>query len=232
MPRSTKVVRSGDPQERQAPPPARSRAAGTAFAVTLIAGRPKVGKSTLVFALLARLVAGTPFAGVETVPAGVLVLTEERRDTLAEKARVFGLIRFRQPPSPRSAQSNRPVHVLMRHDVGVTNWPEVVRQAMAYCHQQDLGVLVVDTWDRWTSLRGDSENTSGATNEALQPLLYAAASGLAVVIVTHNLQQAYRVADYVGFMYLGDLVEYGGAKNLFGKPREDRTKEYISGGFG
>ena len=55
---------------------------------------------------------------------------------------------------------------------------------------------------------------------------------VAVVIVTHNLQQAYRVADYVGFMYLGDLVEYGGAKKLFGKPSEDRTKEYISGGFG
>ena len=35
---------------------------------------------------------------------------------------------------------------------------------------------------------------------------------VAVVIVTHNLQQAYRVADYVGFMYLGELVEYGGAK--------------------
>ena len=55
---------------------------------------------------------------------------------------------------------------------------------------------------------------------------------LAVVIVTHNLQQAYRVADHVAFMYLGDLVEYGAAEQVFGKPREQRTKEYISGGFG
>ena len=47
-----------------------------------------------------------------------------------------------------------------------------------------------------------------------------------------NLQQAYRVADYVAFMYLGELVEYGSAQNIFGSPREQRTKEYVSGAFG
>jgi phosphate transport system ATP-binding protein len=55
---------------------------------------------------------------------------------------------------------------------------------------------------------------------------------VAVVIVTHNLQQAYRVADYVAFMYLGELVEYGPAQTIFGSPREERTKEYVSGAFG
>ena len=35
------------------------------------------------------------------------------------------------------------------------------------------------------------------------------------MIVTHNLQQAYRVADYVAFMYLGELVEYGSAQTMF-----------------
>ncbi len=44
-------------------------------------------------------------------------------------------------------------------------------------------------------------------------------SEIAIVIVTHNLQQAQRVADHVGFMYLGDLVEYGGAEQVFGAPR-------------
>ena len=53
-----------------------------------------------------------------------------------------------------------------------------------------------------------------------------------VVIVTHNLQQAYRVADHVAFMYLGDLVEYGARPPVFGSPREQRTKEYVSGAFG
>jgi phosphate transport system ATP-binding protein len=55
---------------------------------------------------------------------------------------------------------------------------------------------------------------------------------VAVVIVTHNLQQAYRIADHVAFMYLGELVEYGSAASLFGAPKQQRTKDYVSGAFG
>jgi phosphate transport system ATP-binding protein len=55
---------------------------------------------------------------------------------------------------------------------------------------------------------------------------------LAVVIVTHNLAQAHRVADKVAFMYLGDLVEYGTAQDLFEDPRAERTREYVRGAFG
>jgi phosphate transport system ATP-binding protein len=52
------------------------------------------------------------------------------------------------------------------------------------------------------------------------------------VIVTHNLQQAYRVGDHVAFMYLGDLVEYGPTEQVFGEPRAQRTRDYIGGAFG
>jgi phosphate transport system ATP-binding protein len=55
---------------------------------------------------------------------------------------------------------------------------------------------------------------------------------VAIVIVTHNLQQAQRIADQVAFMYLGDLVEYGAAAQVFGAPREERTRAYVSGSFG
>jgi len=55
---------------------------------------------------------------------------------------------------------------------------------------------------------------------------------LAVVIVTHNLAQAHRVADKVAFMYLGDLVEYGTTHELFEDPRATRTREYVRGAFG
>jgi phosphate transport system ATP-binding protein len=55
---------------------------------------------------------------------------------------------------------------------------------------------------------------------------------VAVVIVTHNLQQAHRIADHVGFMYLGELVEYASAAALFANPRQQRTKDYVSGAFG
>jgi phosphate transport system ATP-binding protein len=55
---------------------------------------------------------------------------------------------------------------------------------------------------------------------------------VAVVIVTHNLQQAFRVADRVGFMFLGELVEYGEASQVFGNPRAQRTRDYVAGAFG
>jgi phosphate transport system ATP-binding protein len=66
----------------------------------------------------------------------------------------------------------------------------------------------------------------------IEELMMKLRSEIAIVIVTHNLQQAYRVADRVGFMYLGDLVEYGNADDVFGAPKAKRTREYVSGGFG
>jgi phosphate transport system ATP-binding protein len=70
------------------------------------------------------------------------------------------------------------------------------------------------------------------STRVIEELIVKLREDVAVVIVTHNLQQAYRVADYVAFMYLGELVEYGPAQTIFGSPREERTKEYVSGAFG
>jgi phosphate transport system ATP-binding protein len=70
------------------------------------------------------------------------------------------------------------------------------------------------------------------STKVIEDLIVRLRDEVAIVIVTHNLQQAYRVADHVGFMYLGDLVEYGSAQTMFGSPREQRTKEYVSGAFG
>jgi phosphate transport system ATP-binding protein len=53
-----------------------------------------------------------------------------------------------------------------------------------------------------------------------------------VVIVTHNLQQAARVADFTGFMYLGRLIEFGTTEQIFTNPRETRTQNFVSGRFG
>lgn len=54
---------------------------------------------------------------------------------------------------------------------------------------------------------------------------------LTIVVVTHILRQARRIADYVVFMYMGRLVEHGPARQIFESPREKMTKEYISGVF-
>jgi phosphate transport system ATP-binding protein len=53
-----------------------------------------------------------------------------------------------------------------------------------------------------------------------------------VVIVTHNMQQAARVSDFTGFMYMGKLVEFGATPQIFEKPKEALTDKYITGRFG
>lgn len=53
-----------------------------------------------------------------------------------------------------------------------------------------------------------------------------------ILMVTHNLHQAARTADYTAFMYLGDLVEFGESSQIFTNPKEQRTENYITGRFG
>lgn len=53
-----------------------------------------------------------------------------------------------------------------------------------------------------------------------------------VVIVTHNLQQAARIADYTGFMFLGRMIEFGPTNDLFLQPKSDKTRDYVTGRFG
>ncbi len=66
----------------------------------------------------------------------------------------------------------------------------------------------------------------------IEDLIVGLRESVAVVIVTHNLQQAFRVADHVAFMHLGELVEYGPSEQVFDHPRDRRTMDYVSGAFG
>ena len=70
------------------------------------------------------------------------------------------------------------------------------------------------------------------STNVIEELIVELRKELAIVIVTHNLQQAYRVGDHVAFMYLGDLVEYGPTDDLFDNPKAARTRDYIGGAFG
>jgi phosphate transport system ATP-binding protein len=66
----------------------------------------------------------------------------------------------------------------------------------------------------------------------IEELIVSLRESVAIVIVTHNLQQAFRVADHVAFMHLGELVEYGSSEQVFDNPRQQRTRDYIGGAFG
>jgi phosphate transport system ATP-binding protein len=66
----------------------------------------------------------------------------------------------------------------------------------------------------------------------IEELLSELRADYSIVIVTHNLQQAARVSDYTGFMFLGELVEFGPTEALFTRPRDRRTEDYVTGRFG
>jgi phosphate transport system ATP-binding protein len=66
----------------------------------------------------------------------------------------------------------------------------------------------------------------------LEELMQELAKEYTIIIVTHNMQQAARVSMDTGFMLLGDLVEFGRTSNVFTRPQDIRTEDYISGKYG
>ena len=66
----------------------------------------------------------------------------------------------------------------------------------------------------------------------IEELIHELRGRYAIVIVTHNMQQAARVSQRTAFFHLGHLVEYGDTSEIFTNPRETRTKDYITGRYG
>ncbi|MFN3727134.1 MAG: phosphate ABC transporter ATP-binding protein PstB [Allosphingosinicella sp.] len=66
----------------------------------------------------------------------------------------------------------------------------------------------------------------------IEELIHELRGRYAIVIVTHNMQQAARVSQRTAFFHLGSLVEYGATSDIFTNPRETRTKDYITGRYG
>ena len=66
----------------------------------------------------------------------------------------------------------------------------------------------------------------------IEELIHALRGRYAIVIVTHNMQQAARVSQRTAFFHLGTIVEYGVTSNIFTNPKAERTKDYITGRYG
>ena len=220
--------------------------------VLALIGPSGCGKTTLLRSLN-RLVDQTPTA----VRTGTIYLDDQDVDLqdVTELRRQVGMV-FQQPnPFPmsifdnvaygiRERGSRRPSRAALRssveealHRAGLLEEvkDDLMRPALRLSGGQqqrlcigrslavDPEVLLLD--EPCSAL--DPRSTS-----LIEDLIMSLRSEVAIVIVTHNLQQAYRVADRVAFMYLGDMVEEGAADEVFGAPKAKRTKEYVSGGFG
>jgi phosphate ABC transporter ATP-binding protein, PhoT family (TC 3.A.1.7.1) len=66
----------------------------------------------------------------------------------------------------------------------------------------------------------------------IEELLVQLKNKYTIAIVTHNMQQASRIADYTAFFLVGEMIEYGPTKDIFSLPKDQRTEDYITGRFG
>jgi phosphate transport system ATP-binding protein len=69
------------------------------------------------------------------------------------------------------------------------------------------------------------------SSQAIEKKFIELKKSYTIVVVTHILRQAMRIADYVIFMYLGEVIEQGPAKDLFNNPKKEKTKSYLQGVF-
>ena len=114
----------------------------------------------------------------------MLLLTEERPTTLRQALERTGLV-----------ESDDLLIVSWHEASHQFEWAEAVSAAVVLAHQEDVGLLVVDTLAQWAGLKRDSENDSGAMLEAMKPLQEAAASGLAVLVNHHDRKSGGEVGD-------------------------------------
>ncbi|MBS3800498.1 MAG: phosphate ABC transporter ATP-binding protein [Thioalkalivibrio sp.] len=66
----------------------------------------------------------------------------------------------------------------------------------------------------------------------IEELMYELKDDFTLVVVTHNMQQAARVADYTAFFHLGEVIEYNETSTMFSKPNQQKTEDYITGRYG
>lgn len=140
--------------------------------LAVIAGKPKVGKSTLATSLAVALASGAEaFVGRAIRPTPVVYVAEEGASTWlskvdAEPSDLRVLVRENAWPKP--------------------SWPDLVAAAVQEAEAAAAGLLVIDTLPFWAALAGDGEKDAGVMLRAFEPLVEAASTGLAVLVVHHH----------------------------------------------
>jgi phosphate transport system ATP-binding protein len=220
--------------------------------ITAFIGPSGCGKSTLLRAINrmhdlqpdARHAGDIRLFGKSVYGSGVDVVDLRRRT---------GMVFQRPNPFPKSISDNVAYGPRVNGSAGERDLPEVVERALKRAALWDEVSGRLD--DLGTSLSGGQQQrlciARALANEpeillldepcsALDPiatqrieeLLVELKREVTIVIVTHNLHQAARIADEAAFFYLGELVESGPSEGLFTAPREKRTEAYVTGRFG
>jgi hypothetical protein len=144
-------------------------------AITEIDGPIKrAGKTTLVSYMVSCILDGQPFIGEPSAKSKAVWLTEQSPTS------------FRKVLERAGLTDTEDLLILHWHDTIGAEWPKVAKVAAEKAVEFGAEVLVVDTLGQFAGIRGDSENSAGAAQEAMQSLQEAAARDLAVVITRHE----------------------------------------------
>jgi phosphate transport system ATP-binding protein len=220
--------------------------------VTAIIGPSGCGKTTFIRLLnrMNDLVPGTKLEGVLTLDGEDIY--SARVDTV-EIRRKIGMVFQKPNPFPKSIYENISYGLLVN---GIKNkhyienkvteslkkaalWEEIKdrlhesalklsggqqqRLCIARCLAVEPEVILFDE---------PCASLDPISTRKIEELIEELKKSYTIVIVTHNLQQAARIADYTAFLYLGELIEFGPTEELFTKPKNKKTEDYLTGKFG
>lgn len=219
--------------------------------VTSLIGPSGCGKSTLLRSFN-RMHDLSPEAKID----GVLQLDDlniyDKKNSVTEMRKRIGMVFQKPNPLPKSIYENL-AYALRIHNFPKNEIPDLIEKALRESYlweevknelkkpavklsggqQQRLCIA------RTVVLRPEvilmDEPCSALdpiSTHKIEELIMQLKDNFTIVIVTHNMQQAQRISDKVGFMYLGELIEFDTAENIFKHPKQELTKNYVSGHFG
>lgn len=222
--------------------------------VTALIGPSGCGKSTLLrcFNRMHDLYPGNRYEGeINLKPDNVNILADDV-DPIEVRMRI-GMVFQKPNPFPKSIYENVAYGLRVR---GLRNksemddrvqaalkggalWDEVKNRlddlAFALSGGQQQRLCIARALATDPELMLFDEPTSALdpiATGSIEELIHVIKEKVSILIVTHNMQQAARVSDYTAYMYLGELIEFSPTDELFVKPRDKRTEDYITGRFG
>jgi phosphate transport system ATP-binding protein len=222
--------------------------------VTALIGPSGCGKSTLLrsFNRMHDLYAGNRYAGEIVLYPDDTNLLDPRVDPIEVRMRLSMV--FQKPnPFPKSIYENviygQRVRGVTKRSVlddkceeALTNaalWNEVKDRlhdmAFALSGGQQQRLCIARALATDPELLLFDEPTSALdpiATASIEDLIHELKQQITILIVTHNMQQAARVSDYTAYMYLGEMIEFGPTDEIFMKPKDKRTEDYITGRFG
>lgn len=220
--------------------------------ITCIIGPSGCGKSTLL-RTFNRLIDTTEGVNIQgDIHIGDTNITKIRGNEVVELRRRIGLVPQRPCPLPMSIYDNVAygcrIHGIRKHaklneiveyylkSAGL--WDEVKDRLNTPAAKLSIGQQQRLCLARSLAVEPDFILADEATS-ALDPLSSKTVEELfvklkeqySIIMVTHTLRQALRIADYVVFMYLGEVIEAGDAQQVFNNPQQELTRKYLNGAF-